>query len=143
MLRFAHAQSLQQDGDMMHDSLKADIYQLLVRDLEPEEGSAIRRSLTDNAFRFRSNLDRLQRQLHSESFTPVIAETRKAAESYIGSAEFVARQAKDSRETVRFALYDFEQEFELVGVAMGRQTELLGREIAAMEARSAVAAERA
>ncbi|MEZ5668741.1 MAG: diguanylate cyclase [Alphaproteobacteria bacterium] len=133
VVRLSHAQSLHQDADMMHEGLKGDVYELLVRTADPEASGRVRDRLRDNAARFRGNLSSLSAFAFPADLAASVAETRRQAELYIHEAEAVAQIANLDPELGLAALSGFESRFETVKRAMDAQTDLLAAEIAATE----------
>ena len=141
--RLSRAQTFHQDADMMHDALKADVYEILVRDVDNAEGEEMLASLRSNTSRFREDLAALAGFSFTPELAASVAATRRAAEGYILRAEHVATLASHDRPAARQVLADFEREFDKVLVTMDDQTNLLGAEIATHEQQSQKAAQEA
>lgn len=141
--RLNRAQVLQQDADMMHDSIKADVFALLAG----EPGIAGRQgrleALRASAGRLRGNLDGLKAFTFSPELAGVVADTGRLAETYIASAQNVATLATQDRAAALVAAGGFEVTFERMLAAMAAQTQLIGTEVVLMERQSYIAAEEA
>ena len=114
------AQRLFQDGDMMHDALRADVYRALLAaatDAPAADRSAIAADTTGHATRFRSDIATLAALDLPAGVRARVVRVRPQLDTYIATAERIMLQIVDNPATARGAAIAFERDFQAAEVA--------------------------
>jgi diguanylate cyclase (GGDEF)-like protein len=138
------AQRANQNADMMHDALHADVLSaLLVGQAPGVEAEAVRRSLHANAQEFRQEVATLSKMPLGPELLPQLRDGLQSATRYVEAAESLAERALTDRRTALAEMAAFQGPFEEAKAALARHTELLAKASEAAHAQARSAAEQA
>jgi serine phosphatase RsbU (regulator of sigma subunit)/anti-sigma regulatory factor (Ser/Thr protein kinase) len=118
------AQREHQDADMMHDALRADVYNALLvgRGVRSESGTEVLAELHEHMATMRADLEGIARLHLSEPVAGSLARLRTSLEAYMAAADQLARGALQKTVPAQQALQSFERSFHVLVQAQAKVT---------------------
>lgn len=130
VVQLGRAQRANQNADMLHDALHADVLRaLLAGQLASVSREDVMRRLHDNATEFRAELDLVAALPKAMALGASFDATREAGADYLEQAEATAQLALTDRPAALARITQFDSSFESAKKALAEQTEQLSRAV--------------
>ena len=138
------AQRANQNADMLHDTLRADVLSaLLLGQLPGLQPADVLRSLRENATEFRGELTAVVAMPLPAALRPQITGTRAAGLTYVEHTEQIVALALSDRRAALARMTEFSASFEAARQALALQTEALAQALELRHRQAREGAERA